>query len=175
MIQHRHFQLFICSSFLYFLYPCCILIYSLAPKCFLFICSPYQSCPSLLVLFPSGYLSSLLMFFYLTELILCSHLQSSPVWVIHLPSWFIITSILSNYYSEVIYNPCQSRSSIVILVAFGFHCRLALLCLRVLLNRNLVDSLELQKVFRSTKSDTACLDTNSLSCKNFASLKSVLL
>ena len=131
--------------------------------------------PSLLILFSSGYFSPLLMFFYLTGLIFCSHLQSSPVLVIHLLSLFIVTSILTNYYSEVIYNPCQSSSSIVILVTFGFYCRLALLCLRALLNRHLVDSLELKRVFRGTKSDVTCHDTTSLSGKNFATLKSVLL
>ena len=52
---------------------------------------------------------------------------------------------------------------------------LAFLCLRVLLNRHSVDSLELRRVFRGTKSETACHDTISLSCKNFATLKSVLL
>ena len=52
---------------------------------------------------------------------------------------------------------------------------LALLCLRVLLNRHSVDSLELRRVFRGRKSETACHDTISLSCKNFATLKSVLL
>ena len=46
----------------------------LAPGCFLITCNPYQSSPSLLILFPSGYLLPLFMFFYLTELIFCSHL-----------------------------------------------------------------------------------------------------
>ena len=52
---------------------------------------------------------------------------------------------------------------------------LAFLCLRVLFNRHSVDSLELRRVFRGRKSETACHDTISLSCKKFATLKSVLL
>ena len=81
----------------------------LAPECFLIIWNPYQSSPSLLILFPSGYLLPLLMFFYLTynsySVVICSLLQS---WLSISPSWLIVTSIKSNYYPEFIYSPCQS-------------------------------------------------------------------
>ena len=103
----------------------------LAPECFLIIWNPYQSSPSLLILFPSGYLLPLLMFFYLTynsySVVICSLLQS---WLSIFPSWLIVTSIKSNYYPEFIYSPCQSSSLIVILAALAFHCRPALSCLQ---------------------------------------------
>ena len=123
--------------------------------------------PSLLILFPSGYFLCFSILPSLYFVIICSLLQS---W----SSIFLLGLSLLLFYQTIILKSFTILVNLlhpVILVAFGFYCSFACFCLRVLLNRHLVDSLELKKVFRGTKSDTACHNTTSLSCKNFAILK----
>ena len=154
---------------IYLLYPSSVLIY---PKCFLFIwhqssIHPYSSFSPLVT----------------SHLFLCFSILPSLYFVIIcslLQSWsfiFLLGLSLLLFYQTIILKSFTILVNLlhpVILVAFGFHRSLARFCLRVLLNRHLVDPLVLKKVFRGTKSDTACHNTTSLSCKNFAILKSVL-